>query len=87
LIAPLLFDAFVEFRATYSPAAFAATAVTVEQVVRRLEEGPAWVASIDARLVGTVSGVDHSEDLYVRGMAVHPEARRRAVGRFPAGAG
>jgi putative acetyltransferase len=80
-IASLLFDAFVEFRAAYTEEAFAATAVTSEQMTQRLREGPVWVACADARLLGTVSAVDRAEDLYVRGMAVLPAARGRAVGR------
>ncbi len=47
----------------------------------RLTEGPIWVAIRDGVMVGTVSVVEHGESLYIRGMAVLPNARGLSVGQ------
>ena len=45
IITRLLYKAFVEFEALYTPAAFAATTPTADQIQKRWSEGPVWVAS------------------------------------------
>src|SRR6266480_8150676 len=74
-IASLLLESFVEYESLYTPEGFAATAITSEQIVARMSEGPVWVALPDEEIVGTVSVVAKSESLYLRGMAVLPLAR------------
>ena len=81
-IAELLFESFAEFEARYTPEGFAATAITNEQVAARICEGPVWIAMLDAAIAGTASVVSKDESLYVRGMAVHPNARGRRVGEL-----
>ena len=78
-VASLLHDAFREFRPRYTPGAFAATAVPPEQVRRRMQEGPVWVAVLDGEVVATVAAVPRGPALYVRGMAVLPSARGRRI--------
>ena len=80
-IAEVLRAAFVSFEDWYTPAAFAATTPSAEQVTERLQEGPIWLAEQDGQVVGTVSVVPRSEELYLRSMAVHPAARGQGSAR------
>jgi ribosomal protein S18 acetylase RimI-like enzyme len=79
-IEAVLREAFVEYRASYTAEAFAATTPSGEQIRSRMEEGPVWVAVLGGVVVGTVSVVARGESLYVRGMAVSPAARGRRLG-------
>lgn len=79
-VASLLRESFAEYEALYTPAGFAATTPAREEVLKRIGEGPVWVALEDEAVVGTVSAVAKGEALYVRGMAVSPAARGRRVG-------
>ena len=81
-IGSVLRAAFAEYESCYTPAAFAATTPSGEEVERRLGEGPVWVALLDDVIVGTVSAVPRAEALYIRSMAVLPNARGRGVGRM-----
>ena len=80
LIHQLLLAAFREYRSSYTDDGFAATTPTIEQLASRLEEGPIWVAENNGVLLGTVSVVSRGDELYIRGMAVLPEARGRRLG-------
>ncbi|MFQ5945104.1 MAG: GNAT family N-acetyltransferase [Anaerolineae bacterium] len=80
-IAALLREAFAEFESLYTPEGFAATAISSEEVVGRIAEGPVWVGSDEERVVGTASAVTREDGLYVRGMAVVPSMQGRGVGR------
>ena len=80
-IAAVLRDAFAGYRASYTPAAYAATTPGTAEVRRRFGEGPAWVASLDGAVVGTVSALPKDGALYIRSMAILPEARGHGVGR------
>ncbi len=44
-----------------------------------MREGPVWVALCENVVVGTISVVRKGNSLYVRGMAVHPQARGRRI--------
>jgi N-acetylglutamate synthase-like GNAT family acetyltransferase len=79
-IAALLADSFTEYRSQYTEQGFDATAITAEQVINRLTEGPIWIALHDNTIVGTVAAVRRGDSLYVRSMAVHPAARGRRLG-------
>src|SRR5438445_8096181 len=79
-IASMLYASFVEFRPLYTPEGFAATAVTADEVLVRLSEGPVWVAVLEESLCGTVAAVARGTALYVRGMAVLPSVRGGGVG-------
>jgi len=81
-IALVLQAAFAEYECLYTRAAFAATTPPTEEIVRRLGEGPTWIALLHRTVVGTVSAVPRGEALYVRSMAVVPEVRGRGVGRL-----
>jgi len=79
-IAALLLESFVEYGPLYTPEGFAATAITSEQIIARMSEGPVWVAARGEEIVGTVSVVAKAESLYIRGMAVLPTARGERIG-------
>jgi N-acetylglutamate synthase-like GNAT family acetyltransferase len=79
-IASILLDAFEEYRPLYTVQGFAATTPTAEQILVRMILGPVWVALHNNTIVGTVSAVVEGESLYVRGMAVSPDARGLQLG-------
>ena len=81
-IATLLRESFIEYESLYTAAGFAATAITPEQVIDRLSEGPVWLAMHGETIVGTASVVAKGDSLYIRGMAVHPAARGRHIGKL-----
>ena len=81
-IAFLLAEAFAEYRSLYTPDGYAATAISRAEVVRRIEEGPVWVALSGELILGTVSVVPKGGSLYVRGMAVLSTARGRRIGEL-----
>jgi putative acetyltransferase len=80
-IVAVLYTAFVEYEACYTPEAFAATTSTEEGIRQRLQEGPMWVAWQEGQLVGTVGAVVSEPGVYVRGMAVVPVARGQQIGK------
>lgn len=80
LVASLMHESFVEYKSSYTDEAFAATTPKADQLARRMAEGPMWVATRDDVLLGTVSALPLGDELYIRGMAVLPEARGLGVG-------
>jgi GNAT superfamily N-acetyltransferase len=79
-IAGVLRQSFLEFESLYTPKGFAATTPDREQVERRMEEGPVWIALCEDRTAGTASAVPEGEKgLYVRGVAVVPSMRGRRI--------
>jgi len=82
IIARVLYQAFVEFEAQYTPAAFAATTSTSDQIQGRWSDGPVWVAILGNQLVGTISAVPKSEGLYIRSMAVLSWHRGHGIGHL-----
>jgi len=79
-IASVLHAAFIEFEPIYTPGGFAATTPTAEQIEARWDEGPVWIALQNGLIVGTLSAVPTGESLYVRSMAVLPQARGHHIG-------
>lgn len=75
-----MLDSFIQFKSFYTPEAFEATIVSAEEVLKRMEEGNVWVAVKDEHIIGTVAVVKQGNDLYIRGMAVLPEARGLQIG-------
>jgi putative acetyltransferase len=80
VIAAVLHASFVEFKSLYTEGGFAATALGLERVLIRMREGPVWVALREGVVMGTVAAVVRDESVYVRGMAVLPEARGSGAG-------
>jgi ribosomal protein S18 acetylase RimI-like enzyme len=82
-ISSVLLEAFREYLPQYTPAGFAATTPSPSEVLRRMEEGPVWLAIIESDTVGTVSAVLRGKHaLYIRGMAVLPQARGLQIGNL-----
>ena len=79
-VARLLRDAFAHYRRGYTDAGYRATVVSADEITRRLNEGPIWIATAKDGAVGTVSGVTTADGLYIRSMAVAPIAQRKGVG-------
>lgn len=78
-IASILARAFAALEPLYTPEGFRATTPDADAVRRRMEEGPVWVAMTRGACIGTVAAMRRGNALYVRGMAVLPEARGRGV--------
>jgi GNAT superfamily N-acetyltransferase len=81
-IASVLYNAFLEHRAAYTTPAFSATTPGADTIAARMGEGPAWVALLDNIIVGTVAAAPRPMGLYVRSMAVLPEARGHRIGEL-----
>lgn len=81
-VASLLHASFVEYEAYYTPDGFAATTPNSQQVQQRMDEGPIWVALLDHMIVGTISVVLKAQGVYIRGMAILPDARGQGIGRL-----
>ena len=75
--------AFAEYKSFYTPQGFIATTPEPDSVLQRLKDGPVWVAVLNDEIVGTVSAVMREDAvLYMRGMAVLPDARGLGVGEL-----
>lgn len=81
-IASVLHDSFIDYKPLYTPCGFEATALTVEQVKDRMREGPVWIVLRDGLIVATGAAVQKEAGLYIRGMAVSPEARGERMGEL-----
>jgi ribosomal protein S18 acetylase RimI-like enzyme len=79
-ISAVLRQSFAEYQPQYTAEAFAVTTPKPAQMLVRMKEGPVWVCELQDRITGTVSAVLKAQGLYVRGMAVLPEARGRKMG-------
>ncbi len=81
-IASVLSESFVEHRASYTDGGFDATTPASDRILRRMSDGPVWVASHNEGIIGTASVVPQGQALYIRGMAVLPAARGHKVGEL-----
>lgn len=79
-IADVLYAAFSAFESEYTPEAFAIVTPSAEEIAPRFAEGPIWVAERFDRVIGTVSVSTEPEGLYIRSMAVHPDAQGLGIG-------
>ncbi|MFZ0139018.1 MAG: GNAT family N-acetyltransferase [Candidatus Sulfotelmatobacter sp.] len=79
-IATVLNESFAEFRALYTDGGFSATALGSDQILDRMLEGPVWVALRGGAVLGTVAAVVKGDSIYIRGMAVLPNARGSGAG-------
>ena len=79
-IAEVLREAFGTYREHFTREAFAVVTPSAEEITKRLDEGPQWVALHDHKIVGTASVTVEEGDLYVRSMAVAPDAQGQGIG-------
>jgi putative acetyltransferase len=82
VIALVLREAFAEYEPLYTAGAFAATTPTGEQIEKRWNEGPVWVASHAEQVVGTVAAAPRDAALYIRSMALRPLPRGNGLGQM-----
>jgi GNAT superfamily N-acetyltransferase len=78
----VLSQSFEEYKSRYTNAAFQAATPSKAIVLERMEEGPTWVAEQKGEIVGTISAVPRGRTLVLRGMAVPPAERGRALGKL-----
>lgn len=79
-ISKVLYESFVEYETRYTPGGFATTTPNAEQILTRMREGPVWLACREERVLGTVAAVVKGQSIYMRGMAVLPDARGLRIG-------
>jgi ribosomal protein S18 acetylase RimI-like enzyme len=79
-ISTTLRAAFAEFETLYTPSALSATTPTADQIVERFADGPIWIAELADTIVGTVATVPKGRELYIRSMAVRPDAQGLGIG-------
>jgi GNAT superfamily N-acetyltransferase len=81
-IAWVLHQAFVQYESLYTAKGFAITTPTPVEIEQRWNEGPVWLALKNGRFVGTVAAVAKGDALYIRSMAVVPNARGQGIGKI-----
>ena len=79
-IADVLFAAFSKFEHEYTPESFAIVTPSADEVATRFVEGPLWVAERNGKVVGTVSATTEPDGMYIRSMAVGPDAQGLGIG-------
>ena len=80
-IADLIYEAFAPFEEEYTAGAFEYTTPNADAIRPRFEEGPIWIADVNGRSVGTVSGLPDGERFYIRSMAIKPSVQRGGIGQ------
>ena len=81
-IESILSKSFEEYEERYTRAAFVTMTPPKVTILKRMKEGPVWVAIEDGKIVGTVSAVPKGRELCLRGLAVLPAERGKAIGRL-----
>lgn len=79
-IAGLLLVSFAAYQHLYTQQAFEATVIDPEEAGHRMTEGPIWLVEDNNKMLGTISVVPSNNQVYIRGMAVHPTARKQGIG-------
>jgi ribosomal protein S18 acetylase RimI-like enzyme len=79
-IAAVLAASFLEYQPLYTLKGYAATTPGEAVIKHRFAEGKTWVALFAGKIVGTVSVVAQPDSLYIRSMAILPEARGQRLG-------
>jgi len=73
---------FAEYKSSYTNAAFEVTSPSREKILKRMDEGTVWVAVHNGEVVGTISAIPKGREIRLRGLAVPPAERGRALGRL-----
>jgi ribosomal protein S18 acetylase RimI-like enzyme len=81
-VASVLLQSFLEYEASYTRDAFAATISTGMELEHRLVEGPVWITVDNDTVVGTVSVVPYGEALLIRSLAILPSSRGQGIGEM-----
>lgn len=81
-IAALLYKAFVEYKSLYTDEGFDATTPRPKDMELRIAMKAVWIVVEGEKIVGTVSLFPRYGELFVRSMAVSPEARGKGIGKL-----
>jgi N-acetylglutamate synthase-like GNAT family acetyltransferase len=81
-IESILSASFEEYKSRYTNAAFQATIPGRTTILERLKEGPIWVAVDGGNVIGTISAFPRGSVLCLRGLAVPPAERGKALGKL-----
>lgn len=79
-IQAILAEAFAEYESLYTKKGYAATVPEIRIIKNRFDEGEIWVVALEKKIVGTVSVISDDKSLYIRSMAILPEARGNKIG-------
>ena len=77
----ILLEAFEPYRHEYTPGGFADTTATTDVVRERFKTAKIWLAFDGGDAVGTVTAFPEDERIYIRSMAVRPNAQGTGVGQ------
>ena len=89
IISTILYKSFKDFKSHYTEKGFAATVPSAEEVLKRMKEGPIWIALINDKIVGHalflpihIQGYDGREYpcLSLGPIAVIPEFQNQGIG-------
>lgn len=78
-ISDLLKLAFSSYRHLYTKNAYESTAPEPINIYKRLHQGICWLCECKQIPVGTLSSKIDQHDLYLYGMAVHPDYRNQKI--------
>jgi len=81
-ISALLYKAFIEYKSLYTEKGFEATTPDREVIEERINKKAVWLVMNNNFIAGTVSLFPQRDQLYVRSLAVNPNARGQGIGRL-----
>ncbi len=59
---------FAEYKSRYTNAAFELTAPSRKKILKRMDEGPVWIAVHNGEVVGTISAIPKGNEIRIRGL-------------------
>ena len=80
-IAQLLHDSFVGYEQLYTKKAFASTVLGVYKIKERIYSKRTLLALVDGVINGTISLIPADDTLYIKSVAVSPDARRKGLAK------
>lgn len=81
-VVALLYESFAEYRPLYTEKGFAATTPMTDEIEGRIKKKSVWLVFSNDKIAGTVSIFPRGDELYIRSMAVSPEARGKGIGKI-----
>jgi putative acetyltransferase len=78
----VLQESFAEYKSSFTRAAYKASTPTKEEILKRLKEGPIWIAITDGEVIGTISAFPTGTVLCLRDLAVVPARRGKSLGKL-----
>ena len=81
-VAALLYKSFVEYKSLYTEKGFDATTPGIEEIENRINKKSVWLVMDGNTIAGTVSVFSQKDQLWVRSLAVNPDARGKGIGKL-----